>query len=464
MLNIMKYNCNIVIDKCIIIAYNVYVKISCVFGFLQMGGYAVMKSAGMKIDRTNEKIILHSDMKNFYASVECMLNPNLRDKYVAVCGRQSDRHGIVLAKNEKAKSMGVSTGEQIWKAKQKCPNLVVVEPHFELYMKYSKLAHEIYYKYTDLIEPFGLDECWLDVTGSTLLFGNGHEIACKIKEEIKETLGLTVSIGVSFSKIFAKLGSDMKKPDAVTCITREGYKDKVWPLPASEMLGVGRATADKLLHHGVSTIGDIANANPDHLRNWLGINGVKLWNFANGRGGTQIAPYEYIPPVKSVGNGITCVEDLNDETEVWKVIFELSRKVSRRLRKQGLMPEGIAVAIKDKDLHYQEFQMKMPKPSYSAFGLAEKAFELFKQHYEWKQSVRAVTVRAINLVSEKVDVQLNMFEDINKELKRESLERSIEYIKDMYGENSVTYGSLLGDIKLPAAHKINTVMPNIMYQ
>ena len=163
----------------------------------------------------SDRAILHIDMNNFYASVECMMNPDLKPHPIAVCGSQEDRHGIVLAKNYKAKAFGVSTGEAIWQAKQKCPNLVIVPPHYEQYMRFSKLAREIYGRYTDLIEPFGMDEVWADVTGCQRYIGTPLHIAKKIKETIKYELGLTVSIGVSFNKIFAKLGADMKKPDAI---------------------------------------------------------------------------------------------------------------------------------------------------------------------------------------------------------------------------------------------------------
>ena len=207
-----------------------------------------------------EPIILHSDLNCFYASVEMMLDPRLRGKAVAVCGATEDRHGIVLAKSELAKRAGVKTGMVNWEAKQRCPDLILVPPQYEQYLKYSKLAHEIYYRYTDMVEPFGMDECWLDCTGSRGLYGDGPRIADEIRTAMREELGLTVSIGVSYNKIFAKLGSDMKKPDAVTVITSSDFKEKVWPLPASDLLYVGRATTKRLECYGIHTIGDIAEA------------------------------------------------------------------------------------------------------------------------------------------------------------------------------------------------------------
>ena len=238
------------------------------------------------------RAILHSDMNSYYASVEMMLDPSLKGKAVAVCGSTETRHGIVLAKSELAKKFGVKTGMANWEAQRCCPNLITVPPHYEQYIKYSELAHEIYGRYTDLIEPFGMDECWLDVTGSSCI-GDPLSIAESIRETMRSELGLTVSIGVSFNKVFAKLGSDMKKPDAITCITPESYKTQVWPLKASELLGVGPATTKKLAIRGVMTIGDLAKSDPMLLRSWLGVNGLKLWEFANGTDLSRVSPYGY---------------------------------------------------------------------------------------------------------------------------------------------------------------------------
>lgn len=207
-----------------------------------------------------DRTILHCDMNNFYASVECLYNPALRGKPVAVGGDVEARHGIILAKNYEAKKYGVQTGEALWQAKQKCPGLTIVPPSFEKYLRFSRLAREIYGCYTDRIESFGLDECWLDLTGSERLFGGGKAVADKLRERIKFELGVTISVGVSHNKIFAKLGSDMKKPDATTVITRENYKDVVWPLPVSDLLFVGPATTRKLARYGIHTIGQLAQA------------------------------------------------------------------------------------------------------------------------------------------------------------------------------------------------------------
>ena len=279
----------------------------------------------------SDRAILHIDMNNFYASVECMMNPDLKPHPIAVCGSQEDRHGIVLAKNYKAKAFGVSTGEAIWQAKQKCPNLVIVPPHYEQYMRFSKLAREIYGRYTDLIEPFGMDEVWADVTGCQRYIGTPLHIAEKIKETIKYELGLTVSIGVSFNKIFAKLGSDMKKPDAVTVIPKESFKEIVWELPASDMLGIGRATERKLSSVGIYTIGQIAQFPVDFFQRRLGKCGIDIWRFANGLDNSQVTVRDIEAPDKTVGHGMTAVQDLENPAEVWKFMLELCQDIGHRL-------------------------------------------------------------------------------------------------------------------------------------
>ena len=251
--------------------------------------------------------ILHCDMNNFYASVECMLDPALKKYPIAVCGSVEERHGIVLAKNYKAKAFDVKTGDAVWQAKQKCKDLVVVPPHYEEYIKYSKLARSVYERYTDQVEPYGMDECWLDISGTESLFGSPEKVANEIRETMKFELGLTISVGVSFNKIFAKLGSDMKKPDAVTVIPKDTFKEKIWGLPAADLLGVGRATQRVLDSYCIRTIGDLANTDPEFLRRRLGKNGVVLWNYANGNDLSLVAKKDFVSPIKSVGHGITSI-------------------------------------------------------------------------------------------------------------------------------------------------------------
>ncbi len=396
-----------------------------------------------------ERQILHSDLNNFYASVECLLNPKLRNCGVAVCGKVEDRHGIVLAKNQIAKGYGVKTGDTVWQARQKCRDIVIVEPNFGNYVKYSKLVKEIYSRYTDQIEPYGMDECWLDVTGSKLLFGSGEEIAHKIRNDVKNELGLTVSIGVSFNKIFAKLGSDMKKPDAVTVISQSNFKNLVWQLPARELLGVGSSTGKVLNKYFIKTIGDLANTNPDLLKHHLGKNGVQLYNFANGLDNSAVLHQEYISPIKSIGHGITTVKDLTCDIEVWHVILELVQDIAKKLRKQKKYAGAISIRIKENNLSSKQWQTTLNTPTKSALMLAKASYDLFKKSYIWNNDIRAITVTAINLVDDYMQNQSSFFIDSNKLCKLENLDCCVDSIKSRFGKKSIMNASLFLDIKFP---------------
>lgn len=412
----------------------------------------------------SDRAILHSDLNCYYASVEMMLDPSLRGKAVAVCGSTEDRHGIVLAKSELAKKAGVKTGMVNWEAKQRCPNLILVPPQYEQYLKYSALVRSIYGRFTDMIEPFGMDECWLDVTGSRAACGSGMEIAETIRRTVREELGLTVSIGVSFNKIFAKLGSDMKKPDAITEITPENFRDKVWPLPASDMIYVGRATEKKLAGYGIHTIGDIAATSPDSLKRWFGVNGLALWNYASGTDSSRVMHKDFVSPVKSIGHGITCVADLNNEEEVWKVMLELSQDIGHKLRVHELMAGGVQIFVKSNDLGYRQYQATFAVPTRSPKIIADKARELFHARYEWRIPVRAVTVRAINLVSQEQPMQIDFFTDTQKLDRLDKLETTIEDIRRRFGKRSITAAALLGDLKMPGRGVHEVVMPGMMYR
>ena len=293
------------------------------------------------------RAILHSDANCFYASCEMVLQPELRDKAVAVCGNTEERHGIVLAKSEKAKRAGVTTGMPNWEAMKKCPDLIIVPPRFEYYAKFSKLLRGIYERYTDYIEPFGLDECWLDVTDN---IKSPMTIAEEIRQAVKDELGLTVSIGVSFNKVFAKLGSDMKKPDAITEITRDSFKELVWPLPCSELLYCGRQTSIHLEKLAVHTIGELACLPLEYIERKFGKNGHSLWLFANGLDESRVAHKDHYEPPKSVGHGVTCVENLDNIEEANKVIVALSQDIGYKLRQAHLCACGVSLTVKDKNL------------------------------------------------------------------------------------------------------------------
>lgn len=411
-----------------------------------------------------ERAILHSDLNCFYASVEMMLDPSLRGKAVAVCGSTEDRHGIVLAKSEKAKKAGIKTGMVNWEARQLCKDLIVVPPQYDQYLKYSKLTQAIYQRYTDLIEPFGMDECWLDVTGSRMVCGDAMSIAEEIRHSVRDELGLTVSIGVSYNKIFAKLGSDMKKPDAITEIRRDTYMEKVWPLHCSEMIYCGRATTAKLAKFGIHTIGDVAQTDPNFLKQLLGVNGVALWRYANGTDSSRVMHRDFVSPVKSVGHGITCVSDLENEEEVWKVILALCQDVGHRLRLHELSARGVQIAVRGNDLFGSQFQCKLPFKTQLPSEIGSAAFHLFQERYRWSSKVRAITVRAIDLVPQNEADQLTLFVDNEKRNRREKLEDAIEELRGRFGKHAITYGILMGDLKMPDDGRHSVKMPGMMYQ
>ena len=405
------------------------------------------------------RTILHCDMNNFYASVECFKNPKLKPYPVAVCGAAEERHGIVLAKNYKAKAFGVSTGEAIWQAKQKCPGLVVVPPNYDEYMSFSKSAREIYEQYTDQVEPFGMDECWLDCTGSTKMFGNGEKIAHEIRERIKKELGLTISVGVSFNKIFAKLGSDMKKPDAVTVISECNFKELIWHLSASEMLGVGKATQKKLSSYGIQTIGDIAKWPVDFFTQKFGKCGTDLWRFANGLDTSQVTTRDTEVPEKTVGHGITTLQDLETPVEVWKVMLELSQDIGHRLYIFNRKATGIAIDIRDNQLFFKQWQRSIQLATQSPSCIAREAFSLFCDRYDWRYPIRSVTVRAIGLTSIDTPTQLSIFIDAPKIARIEKIDQCIELIRRRFGQGSICNACLLDNPKMPEHHENKIIMP-----
>lgn len=397
-----------------------------------------------------KRVILHSDMNACYASIEAKLNPKLKGIPMAVAGSPENRHGIILAKSEEAKKMGVKTGEPIWQAKAKCPNLTLVPPHYEQYLKHSKMARNLYYEYTNQVEPFGLDECYLDVTGSIHLFGSGEEIANEIRKRMKQELGISVSIGVSFCKIFAKLGSDMKKPDAVTIISEDKFKEKVWPLGVREMVGIGKATENKLNKIGIFTLGDLAKAPVDILKNLLGVNGIYLWQYANGLDVRPVVDRDHTEPIKSIGNSSTCKRDLINNEEVFNVMQELAFSVSRRLREAKLEACGVEVYVRNNELQSWNFSTSLEMASQSSIILVKSAMDIFKEKYKWSLPVRAIGIRAINLRNEGGGSQMDVFLNHEDFKKSEDIDTTLYNIRKKYGKDSVTFAALKRDIGLPS--------------
>ena len=390
-----------------------------------------------------DKIILHIDMNNFFASVETLYHPEYKDVPMAVGGDVEERHGIILAKNMHAKKFGVQTAEPIWQAKKKCPNLVLCPPHSERYVKYSNLAYDIYSQYTDKIESFGLDECWLDVTGSTRLFGNGREIAEKIRKRIKEELGLTVSIGVSFTKEFAKLGSDYKKPDAVTEFSRENYKEKVWPMAVEEILYVGKSTKQTLNKYGIKTIGQIAQSDPQVLRKLLGKNGHSLWRVANGLDNTEVQCIDEERDVKSISNSTTTSKDMVTEKDVKVIMYALCEKVAMRLRKSNFVAYGISVSLRRSDLYTYGHQKQCEIPMSDSTSIFSIAFSLFKEIWD-KRPLRSIGVKAFSL-SEDDALQCSLYPEEERGQRKSELENTVDILRSKYGDSSIMRAVLLTD-------------------
>ncbi len=390
-----------------------------------------------------DRCILHIDINNCYASIEQKLNPELKGKAIAVCGNEEDRRGIVLAKSEPAKKLGVKTGEVIWQAKQKCPDLIIVKPHYEEYVKHSKMAQKLYYEYTNYVEPFGIDECWIDVTESYRLFGSGEKIAEDILRRMRDEIGLTVSIGVSFNKIFAKLGSDMKKPNAMTVINKNDFKEKIWGLNANELLTVGRKSTKKLESFGIKTIGDIAKADCVFMQSILGKNGVDMWKYANGLDDSKVRDAINKYKNKSISNGFTCSKNLESRNELKKAFAVLAQKISKRLIKNEVKTDCIQISLKNNLLETMQFQKKIQIPINNSVAILDIATRLVDENYKWENPIRAVSLCANNLIDENEVCQLDLFSCFDENEKREKVEKVILGLEDKIGKRVVNIATTL---------------------
>ena len=392
-----------------------------------------------------DRIILHCDLNCFFASVELLSHPDLRHLPVAVCGDPSSRHGIILAKNEPAKRCGVQTAETIWQAKKKCPSLVLLPPHHDRYRVYSKQVNAIYEQYTDLVEPFGIDESWLDVTGSLHLFGgDAAALADTLRHRVREELGLTLSVGVSFNKVFAKLGSDYKKPDATTVISRENWKEIVWPLPVGDLLFVGGAARKLLAQYGVKTIGDLAACPTDMLESLMGKLGTQLHEYACGLDASPVRSRSDREQVKSVGNGTTFPQNLTTWEQVRGGIAVLADSVATRLRRYGLYAGGVQVTVRDPAFRDRSRQTQLSTPTHLIRDITAAALELTGQLWKPPSPIRALTVTAIHLATpsdayEQVD--LFTAAEAPKRKKQEQLEAAMDHIRSKYGTDAISYGA-----------------------
>ncbi len=393
-----------------------------------------------------DRTILHCDMNAFYASVEELHDPSLKKGPMAVCGDPDSRHGIILAKNEQAKAFGIVTAETIWQARRKCPQLMLVKPHHERYSYYSGLVSRIYDRYTDMVEPYSIDESWLDVTGSLNLFGDGITIADNIRKAIREELGMTASVGVSYNKVFAKMGSEYKKPDGTTWITRENYKELLWPLPAGQLFFVGGTTAEKLAAIGVKTIGQLAVADRKMLVSLLGKHGELIHDYANGRDDSKVSRSSEKERIKSVGNGITFKRNLQGITDLKRGCIALADTVAGRLRKYGLKCQGVKVDIKDPFFKTISRQKQLERPSSIAGEISAAAMEIINSSWNMADPVRMLTITGINLTGENEDEQLSMLSLSNgSREKSEKVERALDHIRGKYGTRSITFGGAVGN-------------------
>lgn len=391
---------------------------------------------------------MHSDLNNFYASVECLRRPEIREKPVVVVGSKEDRHGIVLAKNMLAKKAGVNTGDVYWEARQKCGNtLVEVQADFAEYLKVSKEVRKIYEDYTDRIEAYGIDECWLDVTASLNLFGSGVQIANTIRERVKKEIGITVSVGVSWNKIFSKLGSDMKKPDAVTEITEENYREIVWKLPVGDLLYVGSATKQKLDRLGIKTIGQLAQSDEELLVRMLGKWGSYLYTFANGKDNSSVTTVDEEENVKSIGNSLTVYRDLKDEEDVQMVICLLADSVAARMRETGLTrARTVHLYARAADLSGYQKQGKLARPCGNALEIGRKAFALFREVYSWQNYVRGLGVSVSDFCFGAE--QLDLFGSLEKDEKQKRLDAAVDKLRKKYGNNVIQSAIVYKDPKI----------------
>lgn len=394
-----------------------------------------------------ERVILHCDINNCYASIEKLHRPQLRDVPLAVAGDPNARHGIVLAKDNLAKKAGVKTGMALWQAKQVCPGIVFVPPRMDLYIRFSKLAYEIYADYTNQQEAFGIDESWLDVTGSTFK-GDGLSIAEEIRLRMKSELGITVSIGVSWNKIFTKYGSDYRKPDAITVINRENYKSIVWEKPVEDLLFVGSATKRKLNFYGIYTIGQLANTNPALLHTWFGKMGYVLAAFARGEDQTPVSQEDYTAPVKSIGNSTTTPRDLVSEEDVKIIVYMLAESVASRLRDHHFKCNVVEIWVRDKDLYSFTRQKKISQPTDLTGEIAKEAMKIFRENYSWHSPIRSIGIRASSLVDASIPVQLDLFSSAQQKEREHKLDVAIDSIRSRFGFYSIQRGIMYQDLLL----------------
>ncbi len=409
-----------------------------------------------------ERIIIHSDLNNFYASVERLLDPSLAGKPVAVCGDREARHGVVLAKSEEAKKFGVRTGDTVWQAQRKCRDIVIVPPHFEEYIEYSKKVRAVYARYTDLIESYGIDECWLDITRSTLLFPeydgekylteNGTKYYSEgfllhlgdvIRNAVKDELGVTVSCGVSFNKVFAKLGSDIKKPDGTTVISKARFRDIIYGLPVEDLLFVGGATKEKLKQMGLNTIGKLAAADDKLITDTFGKFGRTLLKNARGEDIDPVKHMDEKREMKSIGNSCTYPKDVTDMRGIKRLLYVLAESVAARLRESGQgFADTVHLWVRDSALNNFSFQKKVRHTALCG-EIAEHAFSLFTANFRQPFSVRSLGVTVSGF--DNGQSQLTFDEASGNYNKRYAVEKCVDQIRKKHGYAKLQRGIVAED-------------------
>lgn len=390
-----------------------------------------------------DRIILHADCNSYFASVESIDHPEYKLVPMAVCGDPESRHGIILAKNELAKAYHIQTAETIYSAKKKCPDLLLVPAHHEKYAVICERINTIYESYTDLVERFSIDESFLDVTGSRHLFGSGREIADQLRRRIREEIGVTISVGVSFNKTFAKMGSDYKKPDATTVISRENYRDILWPLPIEELLFVGRSGAAAMRDHGILTIGDLAQADPKSLSFFLGKTGLQLRKSACGEDLSPVMPTGYEELPKSISHNVTFDHDLIDPTEVMAGLTLISDQVATRLRRKKLYASVVQIQVKDINLKVINRQKSLEEYTCNTRLIRDTAMELLQENWPAGKPIRMLSVGVTGLSMDGAQ-QLNMFSDTVKMEKARKLDDAVDNIRSKFGKEAVRFGRNLG--------------------
>ncbi|MBR5252054.1 MAG: DNA polymerase IV [Oscillospiraceae bacterium] len=393
----------------------------------------------------NTRHIFHCDCNSFFASVSLLPYPELRDKPVAVGGSSDDRHGIILAKNEPAKKYGIKTAQTIQSAKRLCPDLIILPPQRDRYEYFSKIINEIYNSYTDLVEPFGIDESWLDVTNSYHLFGQSPaQVADMLRQQVYYETGLTISVGVSFNKIFAKLGSDYKKPDATTVITPDNFKQILFPLDVGDMMYVGKTTREALYGMGIRTIGQLAMTDVRLLEDKFGKHGRDLHIYANGLEDSPVAPFDTHREIKSVGHGNTFYRNISGLGDIKPALMVLSDQVGSRLRRYGLFANGVQITIKNPAFVSFTRQCKIHSTNVSD-DIYKTALKLLLDNWNVKAEIRMLTVTALDLSEKKRAVQTNLFETdlAETDTKKENLQKALDKLKKKYGNDAVQAASVM---------------------